>query len=107
MRVIQDVRYAWRMWRAYPVLSAAAIVSLALGMGANAALFGVLNALLLSTPPVRDPATLYSIHAANAANPGRHGISYQNYEDLRAALPFEVAAYVPVLVGISGANQEP
>lgn len=49
MILIQDVRYALRMWRAYPLLTGAAILSLALGMGANTAVFSVLNALLFES----------------------------------------------------------
>ncbi len=58
---MQDLRSAWRALRHSPVLSAAAILSLALGMGANTALFSVVDALLLRELPVREPDRLVTV----------------------------------------------
>src|SRR5262245_41097100 len=55
---LRDLRLAWRMLRATPVVTLVAIASLALGIGANTAIFSVLDSLLLRTLPVRDPARL-------------------------------------------------
>jgi putative ABC transport system permease protein len=60
--LVQDARYALRMWRAYPFSMAAAILSLAVGMGANTALFSILNAALLTTAPVAQPDSLSLIY---------------------------------------------
>lgn len=54
----QDLRYALRQIRRSPVMSAAAVGSLALAIGANSAVFSVLNAALFETLPVRDPQKL-------------------------------------------------
>lgn len=107
MNIVQNVRYALRMWRRYPLLTTAAIVSLALGMGANTAVFSVLNALLLTTPPVTDPGTLVAVYSTTTANPDLHGMSFQNFMDLRRALPFELTAIAPVPVGLSTADGQP
>ena len=58
---MQDLRDALRMLRRSPMMSAAAILSLTLGIGANTAIFSILNSLLLKPLPVRDPGSLISL----------------------------------------------
>ncbi|HEX8358872.1 MAG TPA: ABC transporter permease [Longimicrobium sp.] len=59
----QDVRYALRALRRTPAITAIMVGTLALGIGANATMFGVLDALLLRAPPhVDDPARVVRIH---------------------------------------------
>ena len=57
-RLRRDVRFALRSLRATPTVTAVAVLSLALGIGANAALFSIINSLLLRMLPVKDPARL-------------------------------------------------
>ena len=54
----QDLRYGLRQLRKTPVLVAVAVLSLALGIGANTAIFTLINALMLQSLPVRDPGRL-------------------------------------------------
>jgi predicted permease len=56
--MFQDLRFGWRMLRRSPVLSLVAVLSLALGIGANTALFSLVDALLLKTLPVKEPERL-------------------------------------------------
>jgi predicted permease len=56
--MFSDVTNAFRQWLRTPVVTAVALASLALGIGANTALFGVVDALLLKSLPVRDPHSL-------------------------------------------------
>lgn len=61
--LIQDLRYGMRALRKNPGFTAAAVITLALGIGANTAIFTLLNALVLKSLPVRDPAGLWLVGA--------------------------------------------
>src|SRR5688572_7965212 len=63
----QDVRYALRTFRRTPGFAVVAILSLALGIGANTALFQVVNAIRLRTLPVADPAALVEVRILDTA----------------------------------------
>ena len=68
-RLIQDVRYGSRVLRATPIVSAVAVLSLALGIGANTAIFSVLDTLLLRSLPVADPGRLAVLDRETAGRP--------------------------------------
>ncbi len=57
--IFQDIRYSLRAMRKTPLVTAIAILSLALGIGANTAIFSVLDALLLRSLPVKDPRRVF------------------------------------------------
>ena len=63
-----DLRDAFRALRATPVVSAVAILSLALGIGANTAIFSLVNSLMLRSLPVKEPQQLVQVHGGADAD---------------------------------------
>jgi predicted permease len=78
--LFKDVRYAFRMLRKSPGFTLVAIVTLALGIGANAIVFSLLNALVLRPVNVPHGGELYEIEQARDHAPSQ---SYADYLDLR------------------------
>jgi predicted permease len=80
--LIQDLVYALRLLRKTPVFTAAVTLSLALGIGANTAIFSLIDAVLWRTLPVKDPEGLVLLtHGRGSSLEG--GFTYQQYRLMR------------------------
>jgi putative ABC transport system permease protein len=82
--LLQDIRFAVRTLLKTPLVSGLAMVCLALGIGANAAMFSVVDGIFIKPFPFKDPDRIVVItetHQRNGIDDG--GMSYPNFEDMR------------------------
>ncbi len=81
--LLDDLRYGVRGLTKNRGFAFAAVLSLALGIGANTTIFTLLNAIFLRPLPVRDPAHLAAVFTTDPRIPGQLLCSYPNYQDYR------------------------
>ncbi len=102
--LLQDVRYALRQLRKNPGFTAAVIISVALGIAANATVFSIANGLLWGVLPVKDPGRMVMFSEGNS-------FSYPDYIDYSNQTKdvFEggVAAHFPLIPASFGGTREP
>ena len=79
----QDLRHAVRILAASPGFTAVAVLSLALGIGANTAIFSLLNSVLMSTLPVRNPHELVML-----TDPGSRGVVAGSQDGERSLMTY-------------------
>ncbi|MCU1318992.1 MAG: permease [Edaphobacter sp.] len=106
---IEDLRYTFRRLSKSPGLAAAAVISIGLGIAANATIFSMVSRFVLRPAPVGDPSTLMSVHTTHDGDQCCNAFSGPLYTDLRdQAKSFSgIAAYYELLPASIGGNGEP
>ncbi len=102
--LVQDFRYAIRMLVGKPGFTAAAVAVLALGIGANTAIFSLVNAFLLKPLHLEDARQLVGCYSRDTQKPDSYrAFSYPNYADLRDNNPVftSLMAHNLAMVGLS------
>ncbi len=105
--MMQDTRLALRSLRSTPLVTAVAILSLALGIGANTAIFSIFDSLLLRKLPVDDPDRLALVLSRD--DPRFFGWSYMLWDQIRQRREqvFETAvAFSPTRFNLVGARRD-
>jgi putative ABC transport system permease protein len=107
--LLQDVRYAIRVCLKTPGFTIVAVLALALGIGANTAIFSIVNAVLLERLPFRDPNRIVVLWEENARRPGRSNVlgpsQFLRWGD-RARSFEQMAALVDTRANLSGGEPE-
>src|SRR5215469_10938876 len=101
MSLLRNIRYSFRQFRRSPVVTAAAVLTLALGIGGTTAIFSLIHSVMLRSLPVTDPARLYRVGEGDdccieSGPQDRWGMfSYSFYQVIRQNVPEfdELAAF--------------
>src|SRR6266542_3382881 len=105
--LLQDVRYAIRMLARAPGFTIVAVFALALGIGANTAIFTIVNAALIERLPFKDPARLIVIWEETARRPGRSNVvgpaNYLRWRE-RATAFEEMSAFADTRLVLTGSG---
>jgi len=106
-QLIRDMAYGLRLFVRSPGFAVVAVLSLALGIGANVTVFALMNALFLRPVAVADPGRLVLVHTVSTQGPGYFPVSFPNYEDYRdgSSVWSGLAAYQPVAVSLAGGGE--
>jgi predicted permease len=99
---LQDLRYGLRMLRKSPAFAVVVVLSLGLGIGANTAIFSLIDAVMWQMLPVQNPKELLKVGRTTGGDPF-FGFTFADFRRLRDQTEFfqELVAYSPVRVNVS------
>src|SRR5580693_7734809 len=80
---VNDLRYSWRLLSRSPAFTAVAILSMALGIGANTTIFKMMNAFVLRLLPAPDPQRLVFVERTSPQGAIERDFSYEAFEQFR------------------------
>ena len=107
--LVRDIRFSLRLLAKTPGFSLTAVLLLALGIGANSAMFGLLNLTLFQAPPGADqPGTVVSLHVHDPARADSYrAFTYAEYETIRdqSTLFRHIMAHMPTYVGVTNEGE--
>src|SRR5437868_10551493 len=104
-RLMQDVRYALRLWRRRPAFAAIAILTLALGVGANTAMCSIVNTVLLRPLPYPHADRIVNVWGRTSGFP-RGLITYLEYDEIRKSGAVDaMALFFPQSVNLTGVDE--
>jgi predicted permease len=105
----RDLRYAFRTLAKHPAVTAIAVLSIGLGIGANATIFSMVSRFVLRPAPVGDPSTLLSLHVAPQGDQCCNAFPQPLFEDIRdEAKSFSgVAAFNELIPASISGDREP
>jgi predicted permease len=106
---LRDLRYALRTLSKHPAVTGIAILSIGLGIGANATIFSMVSRFVLRPAPVGDPTTLLALHTIHDGDRCCNDFSLPLYNDVRdqAKVFSGVAAYYELLAASISGSGEP
>ena len=108
--LLQDIRYTFRVLGKKPGFALVAVLSLALGIGANVAVFSLVNFVLFKPMPVKEPGRLAALYATESQSSMPLGFSYPDYVDYRddSEVFTDLMGFtgIPLNLSISGGQPE-
>ncbi len=110
MTLFQDLRFAFRQLRKAPSFTATALLTMALGVGANTAIFSLVNSLLLKPLPVPNPEQIATLVPRENNGPLQQALSWNEYKQVRDQVGSsfsDVFAYTINLDGLAVKDQQP